>query len=404
MAVYEYVAVDNAGKNVRGDYEAKNRNEVVDFLHEKGLVVVHIDEKVKFGLKSLMQMQIGGIPLTARVVFSKQLATMLSAGLPLLQALDVLASQEKNPSFRASLEDVVRLVEGGSNLSKALAKQKGIYTDVELNLIAAGEKSGNLVEMIQRVADNLEKQKDFDAKLKGAMIYPAIIFFAIVMVVVLLMVFMVPAVEELYQDFGGDLPWITKFMVNISNFMLSYWWGILMVIVAGGVALRYYHSTPSGKEVFDRFFLTMPIFGKLVTKIQLAEFSRLLAMLMKSGIPIIDSLNIVANALPNVHFKKALKVAAKEVETGVPLAVPISKNEDFPMIVSRIIATGESTGNLDTVLEDISKFYQAEVDHMTSNLTKMMEPIILLIVGGVVAFLALAVYVPIYGLADVATT
>ena len=401
MTLYEYSAVDNAGKTVRGDYEAANRNEVVDFLHEKGLVVVHIDEKVKFGIKELAKVQIGGIPLTNKVVFSKQLATMLSAGLPLLQALDVLASQEKNAGFRTALEDVVRLVEGGSNLSKALAKQKGVYTDVELNLIAAGEQSGNLVEMIQRVADNLEKQKDFNAKLKGAMIYPAIIFVAIVVVVTLLMIFMVPAVEDLYEDFGGELPWITKLMVSISNFIISYWWGLVIMLVAGGISLRYYQSTPSGKEVFDRFFLTMPIFGQLVTKMQIAEFSRLLAMLMKSGISIIDALNIVGKALPNVHFKKALHEAAKEVEKGVPLAVPISKNEDFPLIVSRIIATGESTGNLDKVLEDISKFYQTEVDNMTSNLTKMLEPVILLVVGGIVALLALVVYMPIYGLANI---
>jgi type IV pilus assembly protein PilC len=224
MPLYEYIAVDTNGKNVRGEYEAKDRNEVVGFLHEKNLVIVHIDEKVKFGIKDLAKIQVGGIPLTNRVIFSKQLATMLSAGLPLLQALDVLASQEKNTGLKSALENVVHLVEGGSTLSKALAKQKGVYTDVELNLIAAGEKSGNLVEMIQRVANNLEKQKDFQAKLRGAMIYPAIIFVAIIAVVALLMVFMVPAVEDLYTDFGGELPWITRFMVNVSNFMISYWW------------------------------------------------------------------------------------------------------------------------------------------------------------------------------------
>ena len=176
MPLYEYLAVDNTGKSVKGDYQAKTRNEVVDFLHEKNLVVVHVDEKLKTGLGDILNFQIGGIPLTNRVIFSKQFATMLSAGLPLLQALEVLASQEKNVPFRKSLEDVIKLVEGGSKLSKALAKQKGIYTDVELNLIAAGEESGNLVEMVQKVAENLEKQKDFQSKVRGAMIYPAIIF------------------------------------------------------------------------------------------------------------------------------------------------------------------------------------------------------------------------------------
>lgn len=401
MSLYEYVAVDNAGKNIRGEYEAKNRNEVVSFLHEKSLVVVHVDEKIKMGFKDILSFNIGGIPLTNKVIFSKQFATMLSAGLPLLQALEVLASQENNTAFKTALENVVRLVEGGNKLSKALAQQKGVYTEVELNLIAAGEESGNLVEMIQKVAENLEKQKNFKAKVRGAMIYPIIIFFAVIVVVALLMMFMVPAVEELYKDFGGELPWVTQVVVNISHFFISFWWAILFFVISGVVSFKYYYSTPSGKEVIDRFILVMPIFGQLNTKIQIAEFSRLLSMLLTSGISIIEALNIVGSALSNVHFKKALKKAALEVEKGTPLAVPLSKEEDFPIIVSRIVATGESTGNLDKVLADIAKYYQTEVDNMTDNLTKMMEPIILLIVGGVVAFLALVVYMPIYGLADV---
>jgi type IV pilus assembly protein PilC len=401
MPIYEYTAVDSGGKTIKGDYNAKSRNEVVDFLHEKNLIAVHIDEKMKMSLKDIFNIQIGGIPLNNKVVFSKQLATMLSAGLPLIQGLEILQNQEKNTAFRKSLENVVKLVEGGSKLSKALAAQKGIYSDVELNLIGAGEESGNLVEMIQKVADNMEKQKDFKSKIQGAMIYPAIIFVAIVIVVILLMTFMVPAVEDLYQDFGGELPWVTKLVISISNFFMSFWWAFAFVVVAIVVSVRYYYTTPSGKEVIDRLQLNIPIFGKLTKKIQIAEFARLLSMLLKSGISILDCLNIVSGALPNIHFKRALREASKEVEKGIPLAVPISKNEDFPMIVSRVIATGENTGNLDKVLADLGKYYQTEVDNMTANLTKLMEPVILLIVGGVVGFLALVVYMPIYNLANV---
>ncbi len=400
MAKYTYVAVDSNGKTVKGDYDAKNRNEVVDFLHEKGLVVVSIDEAVATSFKNILNFQIGGVPLNNKVIFAKQLSTMISAGLPLIQALEILANQEKNSAFKSSLQNVVRLVEGGSKLSNALSKQKGIFSQVELNLISAGEESGNMAEMIQRVAENLEKQKNFQSKVRSAMIYPTIIFFAIIVVVVLLMTFMVPAVEDLYSDFGGDLPLVTKIVVKISNFFVNYWWAVLISLVSAFIGFRYYYSTPSGKEVIQRLLLTMPIFGALNTKIQLAEFSRLLALLLKSGIQIIDALNIVAGALSNVHFEKAIKNAALEVEKGVPLAVPISKSEDFPLIVSRIIATGENTGNLDKVLEDLAKYYQTEVDYMTENLTKMMEPIILLVVGGVVGFLAAVIYMPIYNLAQ----
>ena len=400
MTVFEYTAVNNSGNKIQGEYEAENRHEVVDFLHGKNLVVVHIDEKVAFGLKNILNVQIGGVPMSNRVVFSKQFATMLSAGLPLAQALDVLASQEKNAPFRKSLENVVEIVEGGGKLSKAFSKQKGIFTDVELNLIAAGEKSGNLVEMMQRVADNLEKQKEFRSKIRGALIYPAVISLAVIGVVVLLMIFMVPAIEDLYADFGGELPGATKFLIKVSNFMVRFWWGVVGVIAGGLIAIKYYYSSSSGKEVIDRFLLTMPIFGELIVKMHLAEFSRLLAMLLTSGIQIVNALNIVAGALSNIHFKKAIKKAAKEVQQGTPLAVPIARAEDFPIIVSRIIATGETTGNLDKVLADIGEYYQTEVDQMTSNLTKLLEPVILLLVGGVVLFLALVVYAPIYNLAN----
>lgn len=401
MTKFEYVAVDNQGKNVKGTYEAETRNDVVDYLHERGMVVVHIDEAVGLRFQELINFQIGGVPLSDKVVFAKQLATMISAGLPLVQALEVLASQETNKGFQEKLKNVVKLVEGGSKLSRALGKQKGIFSEVELNLIAAGEESGNMVEMIQKVADNLEKQKDFNSKVKSAMIYPAIIFIAIIAVVILLMMFMVPAVEDLYADFGdADLPFITQIVVNISNFFIDYWWGVLIAIIGAVFGLRYYYSTPSGKEVIHRFLLTMPIFGVLNTKIQIAEFARLLSMLLSSGISIIDALNIVSKALSNVHFQKAVKDASREVEKGVPLAVPISKNEDFPLIISRIIATGENTGNLDKVLSDLAQYYQTEVNNMTNNLTKMMEPIILLVVGGVVGFLAAVIYMPIYNLAQ----
>ncbi|MBU0975949.1 MAG: type II secretion system F family protein [Patescibacteria group bacterium] len=400
MAVFDYIAMNKEGKTVRGDYEAQNRSDVVDFLHEKQLVVVHIDEKVKFGLKDISSFQIGGIPLPNKVVFAKQFATMISAGLPLIQALDVLASQEKNPAFRTALEKVTKSVEGGNKLSQAFEKHK-VFSDVELNLIAAGEESGNLVEIMQRVAENLEKQKDFNSKVKGAMIYPAIITVVMVVVVILLMMFMIPAVESLYEDFDAELPWMTRLLVTISNFFASFWWAIVAFFIALIFGIRYYYSTPSGREVIDRILLTIPIIGDLNTKVHLAEFSRLLALLLKSGISIISAINIVANALSNIHFKNALKNAAKEVEKGVPLAVPISKEDDFPLVVSHMIATGENTGNLDKVLSDVANYYQTEVDYMTANLTKILEPIILVFVGGMVAFLAFAIYGPIYNLVSI---
>lgn len=403
MQSFQYDAVDPTGKRARGEVEAETRSDVVDYLHERNLTVVDIREKLGFSVKELGSLQIGGVPLSEKVIFMKQLATMLSAGLPLLQALEILAGQVKNPVFRTALQRVVHDIEGGSKLSQAFAKHSDMFSEIEINVVAAGEESGNLVEMLQELAENLEKERQFKSKVKGALIYPMIIFVAIIVVVTLLMMFMIPAVEELFSEFDAKLPLLTQILVSVSNFVGSYWWAILIIIIGLGLGYRYYRSTPSGKEVTDRIYLKIPVFGKINIFIQLAEMTRLLAMLLKSGLPILRALEITSRALSNVHYSFALTQAKAQVEKGVPLAVPLSKNKDIPVLLSRLVATGEETGNLEKVLADVHNYYQAEVDQITANLTKIMEPVILLIVGVVVGIVAFAVYMPIYQIGSAIT-
>jgi type IV pilus assembly protein PilC len=399
MKKYKYSARTNEGAVERGEIEAKNRTDVVKMLQEKGLIVVNVEEKIS-ALSSFEEINIGGVPIDEKVVFMRQLATMMSSGLPLTQALEILAAQAKNPLFKRVLKEVMSDVEGGSSLSAAFKKHPGVFDDIVLNLIKAGEDSGKLEEVFLRLADELEHQRDFQGKVKSAMIYPIIIVIVIVAVVALVMIFMIPAVADIYNDFGGELPTMTKILIAMSDFTRHYWWVVLIGLGGLVAGFKYYIESPGGRRVFDRLKLKMPIFAELFTKIQLAQFTQTLHLLIESGLPILDALDLVADSLGNIHFELSVKTASKEVERGSSLALPLSRSEQFPLIVSQMIGVGEETGRLDEVLEKMAEYYTNEVDMMTDNLTSIMEPVMLIVMGGVIAFIAVAVYTPLFSLAN----
>ncbi|MDD3661531.1 MAG: type II secretion system F family protein [Candidatus Dojkabacteria bacterium] len=400
MRIFEYSARNAEGAVERGEMEAKNRTRVVESLQNKGLIVVKVEEKVAF-MNALNEINIGGVPMDDKVVFMRQLATMMSSGLPLTQSLEILAAQATNPLFRRVLKDVLTDVEGGSGLAKAFGKQPGVFDDVVLNLIKAGEDSGKLEEVFLRLAEELEKQRNFDAKVKSAMIYPIIIMVTIVAVVALVMVFMIPAIKDIFTEFQSDIPMVTKILIMISDFTRNFWWIVLIILgsLAGG--FKYYIDTPTGRRVFDNFKLTVPIFGKLFTKIELAKMTQTLFLLLSSGLPILESLDLVSDSLSNVWFKEAVAHASQEVEKGSSLALPLSREEKIPLLVSQMIGVGEESGRLDEVMKKMAEYYTNEVDIMTNNLATMIEPIMLIIMGIVVAFIAVAVYMPLFSLAEI---
>ena len=384
----------------RGEMEAQSRTKVVETLQSKGLIVVKVEEKVAL-INALNEINIGGVPIDDKVVFMRQLATMMSSGLPLTQALEILAAQATNPQFRRFFREVLLDVEGGSSLAKAFGKHAGVFDDVVLNLLKAGEDSGKLEEVFLRLADELEHQRDFQGKVKSAMIYPMIIMVTIVAVLALVMVFMIPAIKDIFSEFGSDIPMVTKILIMISDFTRNYWWLVLVIIATAVGGFKYYTDTPNGRRVYDNFKLTVPIFGKLFTKIELAQLTQTLHLLVSSGLPILESLDLVSNSLSNVWFKDAVHNAAIEVEKGSSLALPLSREEKIPLVVSQMIGVGEESGRLDTVLDKMADYYGAEVDTMTSNLATMIEPIMLIIMGTMVGFIAIAVYLPLFSLADV---
>ncbi len=402
MSKFNYTAITTTGQRLTGSREGDAKEEVVNFLISKGMTVVDVEEDLTGSVKKFFSMDIGGVPLSERLVLVKQLSTMIGAGVPIIQAIDILVQQTEKSGLKEKLQSVYRSIEAGTALSEAFAKEKGIFSEVQINLLAAGEKSGNLNEMLLQVGNDLEKSKDLRGKLTGAMIYPAIIFVVMIAIMLLMVVFMVPQVKELYKSLGQDeLPFVTQILVDISSFFTNILSLLItaVFIVTIAISYRYYSSTEGGKRVIGKLTLKIPIFGRLIQKIETVQFCRLTAMLIQSGIPIIETLGIVSKAMGNPIFAEIINFGKEEVTKGSTLAVAIAKfNQDqiFPIILIKIISTGEETGKLDKVLEDMSKFYESEVEQITSNLTKLMEPFILVLVGGMVGFLAVAIYLPLY--------
>jgi type IV pilus assembly protein PilC len=405
MNTYKYAASDEKGQIQHGEMQAESREEVAEALSDAELQPVSIKQKVSaFNLDKLQDVNIGGIPLSEKVVFMRQLATMLSAGVSINDSLEILKQQIDNPAFKSAINDVAKKVVEGMPLSKALEKQEGVFDDITISLIKAGEESGRLEEIFLKLADELEKKQDFQAKVRSAMIYPIIMVILIIGVVVLMMVFIVPEMKKMFADFGKgpeDLPMQTKVVVAISEFMLAN--AIILVILLVGLIVggKYFYDSPTGKKFVDKNLLKIPIWGNFITKVQVADFTRTMTLLVKSGLDIVDVLDLTSNVLSNYWFKKSVLKANEQVKKGVPLALPISRSEYFPPLVSRMIAVGEETGKLEVVLSKLSGYYNREVKQMTENLSTMIEPIMLIVMGGIVAFIAFAVYGPMFQMSTI---
>lgn len=402
MRKFKYFARNQEGKEVKGVIEARDSVAVTDVLHDRGLIVVDVKEEMKFDLEKLNEINVGGVPMQDKVVFMRQLSTMVSAGLSLTKALEILKQQATNPYFQRVIADVLESVESGTTLADSFRNQsEDVFDEITLNLIEAGEESGNLDTILERLATEMEEQKSMGSKIKSAMIYPAIILVIIIVVVVIMMIVLVPSMTEVYSEFGAELPWATQFLIDLSDFIIKSWWILLTVIAVFVVGIKMFLDTQKGKETWDKIVLKIPTVGKIITKMQLANFTRILSLLLNSGLSIIQALELTASSLSNSVFRNAVLEASIEVEKGGSLAIPIARNEYFPLIISQMIAVGEETGELDSVLAKVSEYYKEEVDVATDNLSALLEPIMLVLMGGAIGFIALAVYMPMFQLSEV---
>lgn len=400
MKKFKYSARDVKGKIVTGEIEARDPESVTDILHDRGLIVVSVKEGMGIDFEKLSEINIGGVPTKEKVIFMRQMSTMVGAGLPLTRALEIMVQQAGNPFFKRVLKEVLSSVQAGKSLSTSFREQDEIYDEVTLNLIEAGEESGKLEIILERLATELEEKNTLSSKLKSAMIYPIIILVVIAVVVVLMMMVLIPSMAQIYGDFGAELPLVTRILMSMSSFFISYWWAILVVIAVVVIGGKYYLDSPKGKRNWDKLVLKIPIIGGIITKMQLSQFTRILALLLGSGLSIIKALELTASSLSNSMFRDTIVEAKAEVEKGGALALPIARSEYFPLLVSSMIAVGEETGEIDTVLTKVSEYYKEEVDVATTNMASVLEPVFLVIMGLAIGFIALGVYMPMFQLSS----
>ena len=396
MALYRYLAKDAQGKPVSGQVESIDEASLVKILQQENLVPIEV--KKTSGKASFSFSFGGGIPYSELVSFTRQLSTMISAGLPLTDSLVILQKQTKSATFSKTLSQIVSDVEGGLSLSQAMGSHPKIFSVVYIKLIEAGETGGVLDKVLMKLADSLEKEREFQSKTKGAFVYPAIVVCVMVVVMTLMMIFVIPKLTSLYAEVGTQLPLITRIMIGISSFLQGFWWLVILVIVGSVFAFRTYAKTPQGADVVSRVVLNLPVWGKLRKTLILAEFTRTLGLLIGTGIPIITALKVVRDILSNSTYRDGIDTAMSRVERGSPLHMPLSQNPNFPPIISQMIRVGEETGKMDEVLGRLSLYFEQEGENMTRNLTTALEPIILVVLGVSVGVLVLSIILPIYNL------
>jgi type IV pilus assembly protein PilC len=345
----------------------------------------------------------GRVSTRALGVFTRQFSTMLNAGLPLLSCLEILAKQTESPALRRVLGEVRGDVEGGLSLADALRRQPRIFNNLYVNMVESGETGGALDVILSRLATYLEKSAALMRKIRGAMIYPIIISLVALGAIAVMLLFVIPIFAKMFAGVGAELPAMTQFVIGLSNLLKVWAIPLLIMMIAGFTILRRWHKTESGAKVMDPLLLKMPVFGDLMKKQSIARFSRTLSTLLGSGVAIIDALEITAKSAGNWVIEDAVLKARTSIKGGENIADPLSKTAVFPPMVTQMIAIGEASGGLDEMLSKVADFYDAEVDQAVENLTSALEPVIMVFLGGIVGFLVISMYLPIFQLAGTIT-
>jgi type IV pilus assembly protein PilC len=391
MPSFTYTARAANGELKTATVDASTKEDVVAQLRRQRLTVVKVDEEAK-----KQKAKGGSIKMRDIVIFTRQFSTMINSGLPLVQALDILAKQSENPTLQSVTRAVVFDVESGHTVADALSKHPRAFSDLYVNMVAAGEAGGILDTILMRLATFMEKNDALIRKVKGAMIYPSVIMTVAFGAVVILLVFVIPVFQTMFASVGLALPLPTRIVIGLSSFLRGYWY-----VIAGGIAAFYfgmkkYYATPSGKLNIDKFMLAVPILGDVLRKSAVSRFTRTLGTLISSGVSILDGLEITAKTAGNRVIQDAIMASRASIAGGDTIAAPLQKSEVFPPMVISMIAVGESTGGLDEMLSKIADFYDEEVDAAVSGLLSMLEPLMIVWLGVVVGGMVVAMYLPIF--------
>lgn len=397
MAIYSYVTKDISGQYHKGEIETTSENQASNLLRRKKLIVISLKPKVKSKGKFLDK-YLFRVSFSEVVVFTRQLATMVQAGLVLSEAVDLLTEQQENKRFKAALEEVSSDIKGGGDFAAALEKHPDIFPDLYCKLIQAGQASGKLDTIMLDLASNLEKQRDFQNRVKGAMIYPVVVILLMFGVMMVMVFFVMPKLLSLYSESQMELPLPTKIVLGVTHFFINFWWAIFGLLILEAVAVKKYASTPEGGVLIDKIMLKAPILGKVMNSVILTNFTRTFSLLIASGLSILDSIKIVSDVTGNRLYKSSLEIVYKGVERGLPFSTQLLGLPIFPRIVGQMARTGEETGKLDEVMGKLATYFEEESDNALKNITTLIEPVILVILGVGVGFLVIAVILPIYQL------
>jgi type IV pilus assembly protein PilC len=398
MPVWTWEGKTKTGETKRGEVEAPDEASVQQRLRAMALANVKIRKKSMFAAGFKLP-GIGGISQKDLVIFTRQFATMIDAGLPLVQCLDILGTQLDNLAFREVLMKIKNKVESGSTLADALGDHPKVFDTLYVQLVAAGEIGGILDTILNRLAQYIEKNEKLKSKVKGAMVYPSVVLIVAVGVTVVLLLFVTPTFEKMFKDFGGAMPAPTQIVIDLSKWLQHNIIYMIVVLIGVIIGFRAYLNWPKGREQWDAFVIRTPIFGPLIRKVAVARFTRTLGTMISSGVPILDAMEVVAKTAGNSVVEKAIRYTKEKIEEGKTIVQPLAETKVFPPMVVQMIGVGEATGAMDQMLTKIADFYDDEVDAAVNALTSLIEPVMMVFLGGVVGGFLIAMYLPIFSIA-----
>lgn len=398
MPTYSYTAANQAGKEEKGVIFATTKEEVAKNLKSRNLLVTSIKEKEEFiNLEKIRFLN--KVPLMEKMLMVRYMATMINAGLSLSASLKILESQTTNTRLKQILAEAHYTVESGQPLSSSLSRYPDTFSDVFISMLKVGEISGNLDKVLIYLASQLEKEHELKSKIRGALAYPVVLLVAAFFIGVLMLIYVVPQITQVFLDMDVDLPLATQIFIGVSDFILRYFWIIMIVLVVLVAALVQFFNTKKGKRVYDKVITRLPYVGSIVKKINLSRFNRTLNNLLRSGVPILESLEVVRGSMTNALYKDSLKNVILKVKKGFNLSSALKDEPKlFPVVNIRMIAVGEKTGETEEMLEKLAAFYDAEIDNFVKNISSVIEPVLMLLIGGVIAFLAFSIIAPIYSI------
>ncbi len=400
MALFTWEGMKKTGEVVKGNIDAQNESAVIALLRQQDIRPINVKEKkaaFDFGKLNIFREKVGGKELS---IFTRQFATMIDAGLPLIQCLDILGAQQENKTFQKTIKDIKSSIEGGSTFAAALKKHPDTFDSLYSNLVAAGEVGGMLDAILARLATYIEKAEKLKGRVKGAMIYPIVVMSVAAGAVAILLLFVIPVFAKMFSDVGAALPAPTQFVMDLSSFLKHYIFYIIIGIIAVYFAVRSYYHTGNGKLVIDGLLLKMPVFGDIIRKNAVARFTRTLSTMISSGVPIMDGLEIVARTSGNQVVENAIMKARESIAAGKTIAEPLGQTKVFPGMVVQMISVGEATGNMDAMLSKIADFYDEEVDSAVAAMTSLIEPLLIVFLGVIIGGLVVAMYLPIFKIAS----